>query len=245
MTAAPEGVRVILLDIEGTTTPIAFVHDRLYSYARARLHQYVDAHFREAAVQDVLRRLSSERNEDRDLAAPAWRDTSPDALRESAIAYAHFLMDRDRKSPGLKLLQGVIWEEGYQAGELRGEVFSDVAPAIARWRARGLRVAIYSSGSELAQRRLFESTAAGDLTPSISGFFDTSVGAKMNAESYRNIAASLGVSTSAVLFISDVTAELSAAREAGCATRLCVRPGNLTQPDAPLFEAVRSFDDLP
>jgi len=244
VSTAPEGVRVILLDIEGTTTPIAFVHARLFSYARERLGRYLDAHFLDATVQEVVRRLASERAEERDTAAPIWRDTSPDTLRASVTAYALWLMERDRKSPGLKLLQGVIWEEGYDAGELRGEVFADVVPAIARWRASGLRVAIYSSGSELAQRRLFESTASGDLTSSISGFFDTRVGPKVQADSYRHIAAALDVPTASVLFISDVTAELAAAREAGCATRLCVRPGNVPQPDASQFVTIENFDGL-
>jgi enolase-phosphatase E1 len=244
VTGTPEGVRVILLDIEGTTTPIAFVHTRLFSYARERLGRYLDAHFLDATVQDAVRRLASERAEEREPAAPVWRDTSPDALRASVTAYALWLMDRDRKSPGLKLLQGVIWEEGYDAGELRGEVFGDVVPSIARWRARGIKVAIYSSGSELAQRRLFESTASGDLTSSISGFFDTRVGPKVQPDSYRHIAAALNVPAGSVLFVSDVTAELAAAREAGCATRLCVRPGNAPQPDASEFVTIKSFDEL-
>ena len=245
MSAAPEGVRVILLDIEGTTTPIAFVHARLFSYARERLTRYLDAHVADPTVQDVVSRLASERADERETGAPAWRDASADELRASVAAYAHWLMDRDRKSPGLKLLQGVIWEEGYQAGELRGEVFADVPRAIVRWRARGVSVAIYSSGSELAQRRLFESTAAGDLTRSIAGFFDTRVGPKTQPDSYRHIAGSLGEPAGTVLFISDVTAELAAARDAGCATRLCLRPGNVPQPDASQFAAIRSFDELP
>jgi enolase-phosphatase E1 len=218
---------------------------RLFSYARERLNRYLDAHFQDATVQDVARHLRSERVEERDPDAPAWLDTSPDTRRASVAAYAHWLMDRDRKSPGLKLLQGVMWEEGYQAGELRGEVFDDVPAALARWRAQGLTVAIYSSGSELAQRRLFESTAAGDLTSAISGFFDTRVGPKMQPDSYRRIAASLQVAADTVLFVSDVTAELAAAREAGCATRLCVRPGNVPQPDASQYVAIHRFDDLP
>jgi enolase-phosphatase E1 len=244
VTLAPEGVRVILLDIEGTTTPIAFVHARLFSYAREHLNQYLDIHFANTAVRDAIRRLAAERDAEPDTGAPPWRDASPAAVRASALAYAQWLMDRDRKSPGLKMLQGLVWEEGYQAGELRGEVFDDVPRAIARWRDRGLVVAIYSSGSELAQRGLFGSTPAGDLTPLIARFFDTAVGPKGQPGSYRHIAAALGVPARAVLFVSDVTAELVAARAAGCATRLCVRQGNPPQPDAADFEQIQSFDEL-
>ena len=140
-------------------------------------------------------------------------------------------MDRDRKSPGLKLLQGRIWEGGYRAGILKGEVFADVPPALERWRDAGLDVAIYSSGSELAQRLIFGSTADGDLTRFFSRFFDTAVGAKDAPASYRRIAAELGRATDRIVFISDVTTELDAAGSAGCGVILCVRPGNRPQPD--------------
>src|SRR5262249_40281373 len=136
------------------------------------------------------------------------------------VPYLEWLMDRDRKSPALKLLQGLIWERGYQAGDLHGIVFDDVPPAIRRWRGAGLRIAIYSSGSELAQRRLFESTTPGNLASSLSGFFDTSVGPKQSADSYHAIASALQVPASDVLFISDVTRELDAARTAGLRTAL-------------------------
>lgn len=245
MTPTPEGVRVILLDIEGTTTPIAFVHTRLFSYAREHLDRYLNAHLSDDAVQDGLRRLAQERAAEPDTGAPPWRAGSAAEVRASASAYALWLMDRDRKSPALKLLQGLIWEEGYQAGELRGEVFPDVPGSIARWRDDGFIVAIYSSGSELAQRRLFGSTSNGDLTPLIAGFFDTAVGPKMEPDSYRHIAMLLGVPAAAVLFVSDVTAELAAARAAGCHTRLCIRPGNAPQPDATQFDQIKSLDDLP
>jgi len=245
VTAAPGGIRVILLDIEGTTTPIAFVHTTLFAYARAHLDPFLAHHLDTAPVQAAVRLLRHEHAADADAAGvPAWRDDTAAGLRATLGSYARWLMDRDRKSPGLKLLQGLIWEEGYQAGELHGEVFDDVPRAIARWRDAGLRVAIYSSGSELAQRRLFQSTVAGDLTPLMSGFFDTAVGAKVHADSYRHIASALGCATSEILFVSDVTAELAAAREAGCDTRLCARPGNPPQPEAWNFEQISSFDEF-
>jgi enolase-phosphatase E1 len=245
VTAAPGGIRVILLDIEGTTTPMAFVHTTLFTYARANLDLFLARHFDSPEVQEAIRLLQREHAADADaIGVPAWRDDTATSQRTSLAAYARWLMERDRKSPGLKLLQGLIWEEGYEAGALHGEVFDDVPRAIARWRDAGLRVAIYSSGSELAQRRLFQSTAAGDLTPLLSGFFDTGVGAKVQADSYRHIASALRCATSEILFVSDVTAELAAAREAGCATRLCARPGNPPQRDAGSFEQISSFDAM-
>ena len=151
-------------------------------------------------------------------------------------------MDQDRKSPGLKLLQGQIWDEGYRSGELKGEVFADVAPALRRWRDAGVAVAIYSSGSELAQRLLFGSTASGDLTPLLARFFDTTVGAKQAAESYRRIARELGIPPDRMLFISDVTTELDAAHSAGCQVLLCVRPGNRPQPNH-AYPVIERFDE--
>lgn len=238
------GVRAVLLDIEGTTTPIAFVHDVLFPYARAHLAGHLRAHWREESTRDVIARLAEEHTVDRadGHAPPAWPRRSPSI--EVVAAYAAWLMDRDRKSPGLKLLQGHIWEAGYQEGVLRGLVFADVAPAIRRWHEARLRVAIYSSGSVQAQRRLFESTPAGDLTTLIDAFFDTGVGAKVESASYGRIAESLKLPVGVVLFVSDVTKELEAARDAGLAVVLSRRPGNPSQPGEDRFDVAASFEEL-
>jgi enolase-phosphatase E1 len=232
---AERGLGAVLLDIEGTTTPIAFVHEVLFPYARTRLAAYLIAHPEDPDVAEVRRRLAAEHADD------VRAGHQPPALE---LPYLTWLMDRDRKSPALKLLQGVIWEEGYQAGELRGQVYPDVPDAIRRWRAAGVDVAIYSSGSVLAQRRLFESTAAGDLTPLITAFFDTTVGAKIIASSYLRIAEALGRPPAEIIFVSDVTRELAAARAAGFQVVLSLRPGNVTQPDAEAYEQIESFDEI-
>lgn len=240
------GVRFVLLDIEGTTTPIAFVHDVLFSFARARLQAWLSREVGTSAGRDVLQRLRVEY----DAAVhagepvPSWPDGPQDPSPQPAATFADWLMARDRKSPALKLLQGLIWEEGYRAGLLHGEVFPDVPGALRRWRADGYGVAIYSSGSELAQRLLFASTDAGDLTPLFAGFFDTRMGAKVEAGSYRRIVSVLGCAARDVLFVSDVTRELAAAREAGCQVCLSLRPGNAPQPEASTFDAIQSFEEL-
>lgn len=172
---------------------------------------------------------------------PRWDDS---ATRSSVANYAAWLMDRDRKSQGLKLMQGLIWEDGYRAGQLRGQVFDDVPAAIRRWHDAGLVVAIYSSGSELAQRRLFESTGHGDLTPLLSGFFDTRFGAKIETASYVQIARALRCEPRDVLFISDVVAELTAAHEAGMQIVLSRRPGNPPQPGDADLPSISSFDEI-
>ncbi len=132
-------------------------------------------------------------------------------------------MDRDRKSTGLKSLQGRIWEEGYRAGDLKGEVYPVVPPALERWCRQGIDIAIFSSGSVEAQRSLFTNTTAGDLTRLIRAYFDTTTGPKTAPHSYARIAAALERSPSEVLFLSDVGAELDAALSAGMRTALCVR----------------------
>jgi enolase-phosphatase E1 len=231
------GVAVVLLDIEGTTTPIAFVHDILFPYARTHLRAFLDAHRDDPVVADAARLFAAEHAED------VRRGVNPPPLGADLEPYARWLMDRDRKSPGLKLLQGHVWEEGYRRGELHGQVFDDVAPAIRRWREAGLGVAIYSSGSELAQRRLFESTPAGNLAPLFEGLFDTRVGGKLAPASYLAIARHLSRPPRDVLFISDVADELRAASEAGLQVVLSVRPGNREESD-PAFERVMSFEDL-
>jgi enolase-phosphatase E1 len=152
-------------------------------------------------------------------------------------------MDQDRKSTGLKSLQGKIWEEGYRVGELRSEVYPDVLPALERWRRNGVDIAIFSSGSVQAQRSLFHHTAAGDLTRFIRAYFDTTTGPKTAPESYARIAASLERSPTGVLFLSDVAAELDAASEAGMRTGLCVRePGSA--PSSSAHSIVRTFDQI-
>ena len=155
---------------------------------------------------------------------------NPPAWSDQPIEYVHWLMDQDRKSTALNNLQGKIWLDGYKSGELRGEVFADVPLALKRWHEEGVDVRIFSSGSALAQRLLFSSTAFGDLTVYLNGFFDTTIGAKDNPESYARIAKAFGCSSSEIAFISDVVRELDAAEQAGMQVLLCVRPGNHPQP---------------
>jgi enolase-phosphatase E1 len=249
---APRGA--ILLDIEGTTTPIAYVYDVLFPYARRTLRAYVDAHLDDEHLREPIARLRQEWQEDvaRGEAPPPWpddgdghRDGHGDDDRAARVAsivtYAEWLMDRDRKAFGLKALQGHITRGGYENGSLHGEVYPDVPVAFARWRGAGIPVAIFSSGSALAQQMLFRTTAHGDMTRWIQQFFDTTVGPKRSAESYRRIASHLGCDPARVLFISDVAAELDAAREAGCDTRLCIRRG----PADPADRAHASASDQP
>jgi enolase-phosphatase E1 len=237
-------VRVILLDIEGTTTPIDFVYNVLFPYARHRLKAFLSAHRTDDGVQGDIKHLIEENARDaaQGLAPPPIQNHSDEARLATVAAYAEWLMDQDRKATPLKSLQGRIWEAGYQAGELHSQLFADVPRAFARWRDEQRDICIYSSGSVLAQKLLFSHTEAGDLTRFIRDYFDTRVGAKRDAASYRQIAMSLGCPTAEVLFVSDIVAELDAAHEAGLPTRLCIRPGNPPPPPSP-HDIIHSFDE--
>lgn len=209
-------IKGILLDIEGTTTPISFVYDVLFPFARAHAREHLD--------EGATRALRSEYDADvaRGLEPPPWS--------AGALAYVHWLMDQDRKSTALKTLQGRIWQEGYRKGDLHGEVFPDVPVALERWNQGGLDVRIYSSGSILAQQLLFSTTRYGDLTRFLKGYFDTTTGPKTEAASYSSIAATFDLTAVQVLFFSDVTRELDAATAAGMQVRLSLRSGNPPQP---------------
>ena len=240
------GIRGILLDIEGTTTPIAFVHQVLFSYARLRVRDYLTVHSGSVELLADLAKLRQQHAADlkANLRPPAIVDEPRDAQIDSIVTYINWLMDRDRKSTGLKSLQGKIWRQGYLDGTLKAQLFADVAPALERWRCAGLKISIFSSGSSLAQKLLFAHTEAGDLTKSIGNYFDTTIGSKLEVESYRQIAAALSLPAREVLFISDLISELAAASDAGMQTLLCVRPGNHPQGFPAHYRTIQSFDEV-
>jgi enolase-phosphatase E1 len=242
---APAHVRAILLDIEGTTTPIGFVYQKLFPYARNALAEFLRAHSADADVRADLEALKGQRSAEaaQGLDPPPWSDDSDESRLESVVAYVRWLMDRDSKATALKSLQGRVWAEGYRSGQLRGEVYPDVPAAFARWRSRGLEICIYSSGSIAAQKFLFGHSVAGDLTPYLRAYFDTTTGPKQRVESYRQIASTLGTPPGAILFLSDSVAELEAARAAGVATGLCLRE-RASKPVAAAHPAIRTFDEV-
>jgi enolase-phosphatase E1 len=238
-------IQAILVDIEGTTTPLAFVYDVLFPYAARELNAFIRRHFRDSEVRRFLESLRQQRALDASLglAPPAWNDNSEDAEINSIAEYGRWLIKQDRKDPSLKSIQGLVWQEGYARGELRGQVYPDVPNALQRWREQGKGIYIYSSGSVLAQKLLFQSTEYGDLTGLLDGYFDTEVGAKTDRKSYRAISSDIRCEPQQVLFISDATRELEAAELASMHTLLSVRPGNRTAEPAS-FAVIHSFDEI-
>lgn len=238
-------IRHIVLDIEGTTTPIAFVHETLFSYARSQVRDYLAVHFDSDETRADLAQLREEHNADmkQNWQPPPLINTPRDAEIDSLVAYINWLIKQDRKSTGLKSLQGKIWMQGYHDGTLKASLFPDVAPALKGWYQAGLKISIFSSGSALAQKLLFGHTEAGDLSGFIDSYFDTTTGSKTAIDSYQRIASALRGPAQEVLFISDVVAELDAASAAGMQTLLCVRPGNPPQ-TAGKQQIIQTFDEI-
>lgn len=202
----------VLLDIEGTVTRIAFVHDVLFPYARARLPALLRDRAADPAVATQLAAVAA--------LAPG----------QAPLAALLGWMDADAKVTPLKALQGLIWADGYACGELRGELYPDVASSLRRWSAAGMRLYVYSSGSVGAQRLIFGHSTDGDLTPLFAGFFDTQVGSKREAASYDAIARGIALPPGEVLFLSDLAPELDAAAAAGLRTCQVLRPEDGTRP---------------
>src|SRR6202007_1247096 len=170
-----------------------------------KLETFLRERARDAEIQSIIENLRAQREVDErnGLEPPGWMDGAAEARLRSSVAYGQWLIARDSKCTPLKSLQGRIWQQGFESGELHGEVFPDVPMAFERWRRKGKTICIYSSGSVLAQQNLFRTTPSGDLTDYISAFFDTRVGAKTDRESYRKIAASVSFEPHRCLFLSD------------------------------------------
>jgi enolase-phosphatase E1 len=215
----------LVLDIEGTTTPISFVQDVLFPYARARLAATV----RTAGVNAEVRAALAQ------LAVSVGTTALPE---DDAIERLLALSDADIKAPALKALQGIAWRDGYADGSLVAPLYPDVAPALRAWHAQGHRLYIYSSGSVEAQRLLFGHTIEGDLRPLFAGWFDATIGAKTAPASFVAIAAAIGRPAGSLLFVSDHGGEVAAARQAGWRAVLIDRRV------PPLEGAITTFRDV-
>jgi enolase-phosphatase E1 len=221
-------IRAIVTDIEGTTSAIAFVRETLFPFAAAALDDFLDAQAGDPAVAAILAEIPGP---DRRATLRGW-------------------MAADSKATPLKALQGLIWRAGFADGRLRGHLWPDVPACLCAWHAAGIALAVYSSGSEEAQRLLFRHSVAGDLEALFAGFFDTRIGAKREPAAYAAIAGALRLPPGGILFLSDIAEELDAARAGGLATCQLVRPADGTvpcgrHPQAADFPAVARLHGLP
>ncbi len=221
--------RAILTDIEGTTTPISFVTQVLYPYARTRLPGFVRERAQDVDVAALSAEVQAETGQQLDL--------------EGVIAQLLAWMDADRKAAPLKELQGLIWEQGYAEGALTTQMYEDAARRLQDWHTAGLGLYVFSSGSVQAQRAIFAHTDHGDIGALFSGYFDTRIGHKRVPAAYERIAEDIGLPAREILFLSDVREELDAARAAGMQTAWLVREGAPAGPAAAHRQA-RTFDGV-
>lgn len=216
----------ILMDIEGTTTSISFVHDVLFPYARTRMSTFLSTHSenKEVAIEvDALRsRLGLSSLTDVVSTLDRW-------------------MGEDRKETELKSLQGLLWRDGYMSGDFTGHVYPDVSDALSRWKDAGIQLAVYSSGSVAAQKLLFQYSDAGNLDALFDANFDTRVGHKREKASYLEIARQLGSPATEIVFLSDIGEELHAASEAGMSSVQLMRSGNVRDDR---FDYCETFEEL-
>ena len=209
-----EGVQWILTDIEGTTTEVSFVYDILFPYFRSHMDEWkaVDSD----QMNQVLEQTRMIVLEEQSINL-LTNEALFNQLRQWSI--------EDRKVTPLKTFQGMVWEQGFKSGAIKGHMYPDVKPALERWTAMGMKLAIFSSGSIVAQKQLFGFSTEGDLTPYFSAYFDTTTGMKRDEQTYHLIAQQLHASANSVLFLSDIHQELEAAKAAGMRTLQLVRPG--------------------
>jgi enolase-phosphatase E1 len=205
-------IKAIVTDIEGTTSAVSFVFDVLFPYAAKHLPEFVRQN---AERPDVAEQLEAVRRD----------SNAPQADVERVVEILLSWIEEDRKATPLKALQGMVWAQGYHAGQLKGHVYPDAVEALQRWHAAGYQLFVYSSGSIQAQKLIFGCSEAGDLTPLFSGYFDTTSGPKREAQSYTNIQKAIGVEPGEILFLSDIVEELDAAQSAGLQTCGLAREG--------------------
>ena len=215
--------RVVLLDIEGTTSSVSFVYDVMFPFVRRELDRFLEEQWESDSLREACNLIAQDAGYD---SLNAWNSGTPNRQKTCVRDQVMVLMDNDVKATGLKRLQGLVWQHGFESGELKAHLYDDVLAAIREWRQSGISVQIYSSGSVQAQRLFFGHTVAGDLLSLFDGHYDTTVGSKREASSYDAIAQQISRAPQHILFLSDVTAELDAAAEAGMRTGLCRRPGN-------------------
>ena len=217
--------KVVLLDIEGTTSAIDFVHTTMFDYARNNLEDFLVSSFETKETIETLEVFAQDEKQP-SLAAFLVGTSSKAEKIDRIVNLASKRMKEDSKATGLKALQGLVWRKGFNNGELKGHIYNDVPDAFNRWKKSGITIAIYSSGSILAQKIYFANTIFGNLGTLISNHFDTTSGPKRISSSYENITNILNAKAGDILFLSDVTEELDAAKAAGMATGLLIRPGN-------------------
>ncbi|CAB4490328.1 uncharacterized protein OCT59_025118 [Rhizophagus irregularis] len=233
--------KCVLLDIEGTTTPISFVHDRLFSYVKNNLVNFLNENWNSLELQEQIQLLREQAMKDVNnnlsdvILVPEvqqqGKKTNEEEIKKAIIQNIQWQMKINRKIGAFKSFQGFMWESGYESGELKGEIFDDVLDALKKWKESGIKIYIYSSGSISAQKSLFKNSDKGDLTEYIDGYFDTSIGSKIEKSSYVNIAKEIQLEPRDILFLSDNVKEIISAKSVCYQAAIIERKNNMPLSD--------------
>ena len=221
-------ISACLFDIEGTTTPISFVHETLFPYSKKRLKQFLKTlEFDKSLESDLIEENSS------DLSKENYKESILDSNQEidknKLESYLNFLIRVDRKSKPLKEIQGKIWRDGYESGELKSIIYADVKLFFEKLKELDKKIYIYSSGSVEAQKLIFKYSKLGDLSIYIHDYFDTNIGGKKEPESYSKILANINIPAKELVFFTDVKEEADAASYNKIKSYIMNRPGNKKQ----------------
>ncbi|MCX7759583.1 MAG: acireductone synthase [Hydrogenothermaceae bacterium] len=223
-------IKAIITDIEGTTTPISFVKDVLFPYSYQKIEEFLKNHWEEEEIKKIVE----------DIKHIEGRDLSFEEIVNTLRRW----IEEDRKITPLKQLQGIIWEDGYKSGELKGYIYPDAYEKLKKWFEKGIKLYVYSSGSVKAQKLLFSHTNYGDLTYLFSGYFDTKIGSKIESESYKKILENIGISPENILFLSDNPEEIKAAAQSGIKVYRLVRPKDAEYIENFPYPQITSFEEI-
>lgn len=223
-------IKAIITDIEGTTTPISFVKDILFPYSYQKLEDFLRSNWQKPEIQSIVREIENIRQKQLSF--------------EEVVETFKKWIEEDKKITPLKQLQGLIWEEGYKTGQLKGFVYEDAYRKLREWYQKGIKLYVYSSGSVQAQKLLFSHTNYGNMTYLFSGYFDTTIGSKLEKESYEKIAQQVGLNPSSIVFLSDNPQEIQAAAQAGMVVYRLVRQNEAQWIENFPYPQITSFDEV-
>jgi enolase-phosphatase E1 len=225
-------IQYILTDIEGTTTSVSFVYETLFPYFSAHCADYIQKHLHEPNIRTQIEAVKE----------TVWVEDKLQITDNQAIEKLLYWTKTDRKHTALKTLQGYLWRVGYENGEIKGHIYADVPPALAKWQQNAIQMGVYSSGSVEAQKLIFGFSNFGDLTPYFSDYFDTNIGHKREITAYQNIQQQLQIPAQNILFLSDVEAELDAAQSAGFRTIQLLRANTMASEKHPTVKSFLEID---
>ncbi|KAL3872862.1 hypothetical protein ACJMK2_036048 [Sinanodonta woodiana] len=246
-----EGIKALIFDIEGTTTPVSFVKNELFPYIKENIESYLTNGYEDEETAKDVALLRDESKKDKEagvkgvVVIPVATDSNKAEVIEACVANVKWQMDQDRKGTALKQLQGHMWREAYNEGKVMGELYEDVAPVLQQLAEEDFLLYIYSSGSVESQKLLFANSTDGDLTEILNGFFDTTIGSKTESESYKKITEEIGVEASEILFLTDNVEEAKAATQAGLTALIVDREENdLPEEARKNYRVINSFNEL-